>query len=138
MEGIYKFDCFLLVDDDPITNFINERLISGIKLCAKIEIADDAEKALQFILSCYIPEADQKTLLILIDLNMPVWDGFEFLNELESRTELPFDKIDVIILSSSLLRTDTERAKKYRILDYIAKPLTLEKLMASIRKKYNE
>ena len=42
---------------------------------------------------------------------MPFWDGFEFLDELNSRTELPIHKIDVIILSSSIHRLDTEKSK---------------------------
>ena len=66
---------------------------------------------------------------------MPVMDGFEFLDELNSRTEIPLHKIDVIILSSSLHRIDTERAKKYKILDYLIKPLTTEKLLAALHRK---
>lgn len=135
MDKSYQAGCVLLVDDDPITNFINENLLSEIKFCQEIEVAGDVEKALQFIEKCYLPSQEQKSLLILLDLNMPVWDGFEFLEELNNRTNLPFHKIDVVILSSSLLNVDTERAKKYNILDYIAKPLTKEKLMAALKKK---
>ena len=58
---------------------------------------------------------------------MPGLDGFDFLDELDSRTTIPIHKIDVIILSSSIHRIDVERAGKYNILDYIEKPLTAGK-----------
>lgn len=82
--------------------------------------------------NCFLPKDHPKSLLILLDINMPFWDGFKFLDELNSRTELPIHKIDVIILSSSIHRLDTEKAKEYKILDYIVKPLTPEKLQAAL------
>lgn len=135
MDDEYQVDCILLIDDDFVTNFINESLLLEMQICQHIEVTDNVEKALQFIESCYLPNAKQKFLLILLDLNMPVWDGFEFLEELESRTELPVHQIDVIILSSSTHSLDTERAKKFNILDYVSKPLTFEKLTAALAKK---
>ncbi|WP_017733987.1 response regulator [Nafulsella turpanensis] len=127
-----QIDCILLVDDDPITNYLNEAIISEMKLCNDIEKTENVEEALSFIENCYIPKDHPKSLLILLDINMPFWDGFEFLDELNSRTELPIHKIDVIILSSSIHRLDTAKAKEYKILDYIVKPLTPEKLQAAL------
>lgn len=132
MEDEFKIDCILLVDDDFISNYLNEIIISEMQLCNDIEKTENVEEALQFIENCYLPKDNPKSLLILLDINMPFWDGFEFLDELNSRTELPIHKIDVIILSSSIHRLDTERAKEYKIMDYIVKPLTPEKLEAAL------
>ena len=135
MDDKYQFNCVLLVDDDSTTNFLNKSFLSEIQFCERIESTEDIEEALRFIENCYLPNRDHKSLLIFLDINMPVMDGFEFLDELNSRTEIPIHKVDVIILSSSLHRIDTERAKKYKILDYLIKPLTTEKLLAALHRK---
>lgn len=135
MDDEHQIDCVLLIDDDFVTNFLHENLLSEMQFCKNVKFTEDLEDALQFIENCYLPNENQKSLLILLDLNMPVMSGFEFLDELFSRTEIPIHKVDVIIVSSSIHRIDTERAKNYKILDYIAKPLTPQKLQAALDKK---
>ena len=135
MENKYQIDCVLLVDDDPVTNFLNEQVLQEMQLCKNIEVTDSVEQALQFITNCYMPEENPNCLLVFMDLNMPGLDGFDFLDELNSRTEIPVHKIDVIILSSSFHRIDIERAENYKILEYMVKPLTAEKVKLALNKK---
>lgn len=135
MGNNYLIDCVLLIDDDIVTNFINENLLSSISLCHEIVATESVEEALEFIEGCYASKESPKSLLIFLDINMPAWDGFDFLDELNSRSNIPIHKIDVVILSSSIHRIDTERAKRYSILDYIVKPLTLGKLQATLSRK---
>lgn len=135
MESDYLVDCVLLIDDDIITSFLNENLLSSIPLFQEIVATESVEEALQFIEDCYDSKGDLKSMLVFLDINMPAWDGFDFLDELTSRTNIPMHKIDIIILSSSIHRIDTERAEKYAILDYIVKPLTHGKLQAVLSRK---
>lgn len=135
MNSEYLIDSVLLVDDDPVTNYLNEELLSELQISKDVEVTDDAKEALGFIENCYLPKENPKSLLILLDINMPGWDGFEFLDELNSLTEIPNHQIDVIILSSSIHRIDKEKAENYKVLDYIAKPLTPEKLKAALDMK---
>ncbi|WP_017729717.1 response regulator [Nafulsella turpanensis] len=135
MKPGFYFDCVLLVDDDPVTNFLNERTLVELGLTHHIQTTESPQEALNFISSCYKAKDDPKYMLIMLDLNMPFWDGFEFLDELQSKMTFSLNKIDIIILSSSSHLTDTERAKNYRILDYLEKPLTAEKLISALSKK---
>lgn len=131
----YQVDCVLLVDDDAVTNFINEHLLVRMQCCKNVKSTESIEEALQFIEDCYQLREKPKSWLIIMDINMPVMNGFEFLDELNSRTDLPIQKIDVIIHSSSIEHIDTEKAKKYNILAHLNKPLTQEKLKAALDRK---
>lgn len=132
MDKEYQVDCVLLVDDDAVTNFINEHLLVRMQCCKNVKSTESIEEALQFIEGCYLLREKPKSWLIIMDINMPIMNGFEFLDELNSRTDLPIQKIDVIIHSSSIERIDTEKAKNYNILAYLDKPLTQEKLKAAL------
>ncbi len=66
--------------------------------------------------------------LILPDLNMPIMDGFEFLEELQTSADLSRADIKIVIVSSSQHYMDLVRAKNYPVIDYIEKPLTSDKL----------
>ena len=129
------FDCVLLVDDDIVTNYLNEVVLDQMQIAGSIEKANNVEDALRFIETCYLPKENPKNLLILLDVNMGGLDGFDFLDDLNSRTDIPLHAIDIIILSSSKHSFDVERAEKYTILDYLEKPLTPEKLYGSLKRR---
>lgn len=133
--GGHQIDCVLLIDDDFITNFLHANLLNKMQFCKNIKATENPEEALKFLETCFADKKGYKSLLILLDINMPGLDGFEFLDHLNSQTAIPIQKIDVIIVSSSIHRVDKERAERYQILDYIAKPLTSDKLKAAIERK---
>ena len=85
-----------------------------------IHFAKHGEEALDAI-------CDNKGDLLLLDLNMPVMDGWEFLDALEE-SNISSD-VFVSIVTSSLDYTDKHKAEEYRkILSYIEKPLSLKSL----------
>ena len=135
MDDEYHIDCVLLIDDDPIANFLHEERLSQMKFCRNIKATESVEEALLFLETCFTENNDYSSLLILLDINMPVMDGFDFLDHLNYQTEIPIHKIDIIVVSSSIHRIDRERAECYPILDYISKPLTSDKLKAAIARK---
>lgn len=66
--------------------------------------------------------------LVLLDINMPIMDGFEFLEHLQTSVDLSSAPIKIVLVSSSMHFRDQAKAKQYPVFDYIQKPLTLEKL----------
>jgi CheY-like chemotaxis protein len=73
------------------------------------------------------PEADKSNYpnLIFLDLNMPIMNGWEFLDEFVKTYYVQFPKTKVVILTSSIDPKDEERASEYSIaIDFLSKPLT--------------
>ena len=123
-----KLSSILLVDDNETSNFLNERLLRRMAVTDSITVLNNGKQAYDFIekLSRH-PEAGDKPELILLDINMPVLDGFEFL-ELYQQLPGTFRKsILVAILSTSSHPQDTQKAGNFDA-HYITKPLTIEKM----------
>ncbi|HYG39394.1 MAG TPA: response regulator [Cytophagales bacterium] len=131
-----KFKRILLVDDDQITNFLNENLIKEMNISDYISIANDGQEALDYVkLNCLGSGNVNGACcdLILLDLNMPVMDGFEFL---EKVSELKIDtSISIVLLTTSSNERDLERAKTFNIMGYINKPLTEAKIQQAIQQR---
>ena len=123
------FDAIFLVDDDPINNLINNRLLNKVKVTEKIEEFLEGQYAIERIAEMPV----DKTLLIFLDINMPVMNGWEFLKIYQDRFEERDDII--IILSSSIDFQDRQKAKEYSIVsDFLEKPLTLDKIQFQLAK----
>ncbi|WP_143961665.1 response regulator [Litoribacter populi] len=120
---MYSFDSIVLIDDDPINNLINRRLISKLDISPRVAEYLEAEKALGCIQSLHREEK----LLILLDINMPVMNGWDFLSQYLNFCTLRKDKI--VMLSSSIDFQDRQKAEEYDCVSgFIEKPLTPEKL----------
>lgn len=130
-----NFHCALLVDDDPVSNYINKMVIADIE---KIEHAHDAlngADALEFIQShCESDDKDGNFCpdLILLDLNMPVMDGFEFLKTFQNLSFRRKEDVKIIVLTSSTNPQDLKRVSDFNVAGYLNKPLTQENLDAAL------
>lgn len=118
-----KFKSVLLVDDDYISNFIADHLLSKLGVCENVNFARNGDEALKFL-----KETSQFPELILLDINMPVMDGFEFIDTFR---ELNMDKnkTRIIIYTASFNQKDLSMLKSIGFEDFIIKPLTEEKLL---------
>lgn len=113
----------LIIDDDKIMCIMHERLCRLHKLPAPRAFTT-AQEALDYILANNHP---CQSFTILLDINMPVMNGWQFLEALGGY-ELLAD-IYLILLSSSVDRSDMERAKEYPLVDaFISKPLNTSKV----------
>lgn len=114
----------LVVDDDPASNFLTQLLLRKSGTVAHVAVAANGKEALD-----YVTEHRGKNGfpdLILLDINMPLMDGFEFLYHFQ---QLPYNHLTrVVLLSSSVSSKDAQKAAKYQVKDFINKPLTKEKL----------
>jgi CheY-like chemotaxis protein len=123
------FDLIFLVDDDPINNLINRRLLGKTGISDQIIEFLGAEEALEQIK--LLNEKD--SLLIFLDINMPVLNGWEFLDMYIELFSHRNDKI--IILSSSIDYQDRQKAMEYPIVSgFLEKPLSLEKISLQMGK----
>lgn len=121
----------LLVDDDDISNYLNKRVVEKSGYFKSVDICNSAQAAIKMLAER--KEADEPfPKLILLDIMMPVMDGFAFLEELNSRFADNHKHFKVAMLTSSLTSEDMNKAMKYpQVVAYLNKPLdktALEKL----------
>lgn len=122
-----------IIDDDEVYQFTVTRTIESQKLAKKILIFPDGEKALEFLIdnvsnSANIPD------IIFLDINMPIMDGWQFLEEYINLKPKIGKKITIYLVSSSVDPIDIEKANKIsEISDYIIKPITPEKLKSIVK-----
>lgn len=106
----------MLVDDDDTTNYLNHRLLTKLNAAHQIQIVTDGEQAMEYLTHA-CKKANHITHpcpdLILMDIKMPVMDGFEFL-EMYQQVDLALkNNIVILMLTSSASFYDLERLKKY-------------------------
>ncbi len=125
----------MLIDDSEIDNFINYKIIEGCYFSENIHIHTSGKSALEFlnnllktlnVSSSILPE------IIFLDINMPLMDGFQFMDELDRTIGTANYSPQIIFLTTSINPSDTEKANKYkRVIKYVNKPLN-EMILASL------
>lgn len=121
----------LYIDDDNITSFIFKKVCSVLnRTNLEINIAQNGKEALDYIKNHKIPK------LIFVDLNMPVMDGWEFLDHFKEINDKQENKSVTVIVSSTLNPEEIEKSKKYNsVVKFISKPITT-KLVEDLLDKY--
>jgi CheY-like chemotaxis protein len=130
---MHRFKCILLIDDDEATNFLNTLCIEAEGLAERVEVALNGEQGLEKLT---LLQGECNPELILLDINMPVMDGFDFLLEFE-KLSLDF-KPRVIVLTSSQNPTDVKRVQNFKDVGLINKPLTAFKLISLLNQQTGE
>ena len=125
----------MLIDDNEIDQMICKRLINRSGMVGELISFLSAEEALEHLRNSELPAVDA----ILLDVNMPRMDGWEFLEAATRELGTPFARIVVMMLTTSLDPRDLERARKFSVVrDYCNKPLMmayLEKLAAILQEE---
>jgi CheY-like chemotaxis protein len=115
-----------LIDDDQISHLINTRIISHCSQCP-VESFTDPVEALKELTYLASKDAAKFPDIIFLDLDMPRMTGWEFLDKFETLPAEVVQKCSVIILSSSIHRSDIEKSYQYKsVKKYLSKPLTEE------------
>jgi CheY-like chemotaxis protein len=113
----------LLVDDDKAFNFLNRRLIKSTGLDCEVAEALNGRLALQ-----HIETQRDCPNVILLDLNMPVIDGFEFLQRYEKNSRC-CKHSKIFVLTSSLRQEDKKEVLGNKLVSgYLSKPLSIAQL----------
>jgi len=121
----------LVIDDDDINIFIIKKIVEKTGYDVDMVAKANGQLALDY-LTGLLSSAQELPHLILIDINMPVLNGWEFLEAYE--TLAVHQKVDMYMLSSSVYENDIEKAKTYRTVNgFISKPLSIERLTELIK-----
>ena len=126
-----KEKSILLVDDDHSTNFLNKIFISQLQLDAEVDIALNGKEALDHINTKVVAPC-----LLLLDLQMGIMDGWEFLDAYhEQIPQKVKDLIVIVVITISDDKADVSRARKNPYVQHYAqKPLTDLKFKRLVRK----
>ena len=116
--------CVLLVDDDAIFHLIFKKIFKFHDICDDVETVNNGSEAIQRLTQI---EQEQNNFLkaILVDLNMPIMNGWEFLDEFEKKLKFKFPNVDIWMVTSSINPEDQEKAESYSFINgFIQKPFT--------------
>nr|WP_315147125.1 response regulator [uncultured Flavobacterium sp.] len=116
----------LVIDDDLITMYLNKIVLASASFCDKIVEAFNGEEALSYFENIEKGDIPMDNLpeVILLDLNMPVMDGWEFFENFVQKFPEFAKKTNIFVLSSTTSPKDQERAlKDPNIAAFLAKPL---------------
>ncbi|WP_299321519.1 response regulator [uncultured Maribacter sp.] len=130
-----KVQTCCIIDDDPIFVYGTKRIIKEVDFATSILVYSNGQEALDGLTKlCMAREPLPE--VIFLDLNMPILNGWEFLDEFKNCKSKRSKKIIIYIISSSVDPRDLERVKNYEQVDtYILKPITpndLAKILGTI------
>lgn len=125
-----KFKSTLIIDDDPISCFINQKIIERADLSQQIKAVNNGAEAIDYLMNDFNENTDDgnKTDLIFLDLNMPVMDGLEFLQKFKALDSKYWENVEIVVLTSSNNQSDIDNTKKFDVSAYLNKPLSVETL----------
>ncbi len=118
----------IFIDDSPLDHFILKRILKRYKLAYEVNCTENGEEAIKF-LEKYKNEPDNLPDIILLDLYMPNFNGWECLEKMQQIYPALAKPIKMYILSSCINPEDIQRAKQYNcVKSFVFKPITKETL----------
>ncbi|MFC0778958.1 response regulator [Flavobacterium sp. HJSW_4] len=119
---------FIIIEDNLIDQFVTKKLLKKGLDINPVCIANNGKEGMNWLLK----NQNQNSLIILLDIQMPIMNGFEFLEEFDRLPENVKERIEIFVLSSTL---DTDEIKKIRenkyVSDFLNKPFRLEILKSA-------
>lgn len=123
----------LLVDDDSICNFLNTKALERMGFVNDIHTALNGKQALDLFNEYYVGTRSLPDF-ILLDLNMPIMDGFGFLEAFRGLNLPGKSNVRIIIVSSSVNMDDIDRAKRSGACYYLSKPINEQALREALER----
>lgn len=122
----------LLVEDNEGDILLTLDAFEESKLLTKISVVKNGSEALDFLFQKGKYKEASKPDMILLDINMPIYNGHDVLKKIKADSTLK--KIPVIMLTTSSSQKDIDEAYEYHANSYIVKPLEMEDFIAAVLK----
>ena len=121
-----KIELACIIEDDPMHLFLTKKYLELTGLVERILVCRNGKDAYETLKALFV-NSEKLPQIIFLDLNMPVWDGWEFL---DGFTKIPVKQNVVIyILTSSVHEDDIKRAETYSLTsNYLIKPINQEQM----------
>jgi CheY-like chemotaxis protein len=119
----------LLIDDDKICTFLCSKTLERMGIAEEIHIAANGKEGID-LLNAHFRNSGTLPDIILLDLSMPVMDGFGFLEAFNTLSLVNKELIKIIIVTSSANPGDMNKARGMGVEHYLIKPISEEKLKA--------
>ncbi|MFD1874769.1 response regulator [Hymenobacter bucti] len=133
-----KITSILLVDDDQTVNYLNERLLERMEVASQVLVALNGQEALNRLATHGQHATAASPALLLLDIKMPVLDGFGFLEAYQQLPPAQQRANVIVMLTTSLHPLDMQRLEQLPIAECLSKPLTQEKVDLIIEKYFAE
>ena len=128
-----KINMSCIIDDDPIFVYGTKKVMKEVDFCSDVIVYNNGKEAIDGLRNL-VKEKKEMPSLIFLDLNMPVMDGWEFLDDFITIPNNNIEKVHVYVISSSIDANDFIRARNYEVVNnYILKPITPEDLVAVLK-----
>lgn len=134
-----KFNLIMLVDDDLTTNFYNEIIIQDLNITNEIKAFQNGKLALDFLTTIDEEGKYPQPEILFLDINMPLMNGWEFLEQHEKLQQNQKAIFILAMLTSSMNPEDKVRARKFGcVKEFLNKPLMEENLKELIDKYFKD
>ncbi|MBT8178548.1 MAG: response regulator [Eudoraea sp.] len=123
-----KISHVCLIDDDHIFVYGAKRVMRKMDFYEDLSVFSNGQEALDHLKNM-AQNGDDLPSLIFLDLNMPIMNGWEFLEELGNTPGFELNGVSIFIMSSSVDPRDLERIQQYPVVkNYVLKPMTMNDL----------
>ncbi|MFY0650967.1 MAG: response regulator [Cyclobacteriaceae bacterium] len=117
-----------VIDDDEVFQLIIQKQIEMQNVECEILKFFNGEEAINYLIE-NIGHSEKLPQLIMLDVNMPIKDGWEFLEEYSQLTKVVRESIKLYMVTSSVIQSDIDKAKNdQNIIDFVSKPITNNQL----------
>ena len=135
MSALSKHKVVMLVDDNSIDNFINKKVVLNSNFTENVFVHTNALSALEFFKHIQNLKTEEAYLMlpsyIFLDIDMPISDGYYFLEEFNKLSEKIISEVKIVVLTSSLNPNDEIKSNSYKgVVSYLSKPLTADALIS--------
>ncbi len=128
-----KLQHFIVIDDSKLDCFIAEKVIKNTGKCESVTSFLQAQEALEFIKQNSLNSLDP--IIVLVDIQMPIMNGFEFVEAFEKLPVNTRKNYHIYVISSSINDNDLTKIPQYpSVIQFINKPLTSNNLSALLAK----
>jgi len=130
----FRYQTTMLIDDNEMDNFINQKIMEATSFAAEIYTNTNGLSALEFLNNLYVKKDVLEEMLpdvIFVDLNMPLINGFQFIEKFYEMPQEFVKNCKIVILTSSLNEDDRNIAHRLNPeIIFLNKPLTEETLLS--------